>query len=116
MNPIAMSALLKAILVPLATRCSTGSVISATPDANALPGTAVVQNLINGGEFWALLACLAVLFGGSVAWAFGNMGGNVQSAAYGKRGVIFGGLAALVIGAGPYLINFFLAAGQGACQ
>ena len=82
------------------------------PDASALPGGDVLQNLMNGLEFWALALALVGLVIGAAAWALGSHGQNYQQTFVGRRAVLISGLAALLIGAGPGIVNFFFNTGQ----
>ena len=45
-------------------------------------------------------------------WAFGHYSQNYQQAYNGRKGVMVAGLAALLIGGAPYIINFFVIAGS----
>jgi hypothetical protein len=83
------------------------------PDTNALPGGRVLQNLMNGVGGWALALSLVGLVVGAAAWALGSHGQNYQQSYVGRRAVVISGLAALLIGAGPAIVNFFFHAGQG---
>ena len=87
--------------------------LSLSPDPTALPGGQVLQHLMNGLEFWALMLALAGLLVGAAAWALGSHGQNYQHTYVGRRAVLISGLAARVIGAGPAIVNFFFATGQG---
>jgi hypothetical protein len=51
---------------------------------------------------------------GAVMWAFGHYSQNYQQAYNGRKGVLVSGVAAILIGAAPMMINFFLHLGQGA--
>ncbi len=83
------------------------------PNANALPGGQLLQNLMNGIGGWALALSLVGLVIGAAAWALGSHGQNYQQTFVGRRAVLISALAALLIGAGPAIVNFFFAAGQG---
>jgi MFS family permease len=83
------------------------------PDTNSLPGGQVLQNLMNGLGGWALALALVGLVIGAAAWALGSHGQNYQQSYVGRRAVLISGLAALLIGAGPAIVNFFFHAGQG---
>jgi len=83
------------------------------PDTNALPGGQLLQNLMNGVGGWALALALVGLVIGAAAWALGSHGQNYQQSYVGRRAVLISGLAALLIGAGPAIVNFFFHAGQG---
>jgi hypothetical protein len=87
--------------------------VTMTPDVNSLPGGSVLQKLMNGLGGWALALSLVGLLIGAAAWALGSHGQNYQQTFVGRRAVLISGLAALLIGAGPALVNFFFQAGQG---
>ncbi len=89
-----------------------GDVVQMKPDVNALPGGSVLQNLMNGLEFWALALALVGLVVGAAAWALGSHGQNYQQSYVGRRAVLISGLAALLIGAGPGIVSFFFNTGQ----
>jgi hypothetical protein len=84
-----------------------------TPDTSALPGGDVLQKLMNGIDGWALALSLVGLVIGAAAWALGSHGQNYQQSYVGRRAVLISGLAALLIGAGPGIVNFFFNTGQG---
>ena len=84
-----------------------------TPDTGALPGGNVLQNLMNGLDGWALALSLVGMVIGAAAWALGSHGQNYQQSFVGRRAVLISGLAALLIGAGPGIVNFFFNTGQG---
>ncbi len=87
--------------------------VEMTPDTNALPGGQVLQNLINGIGGWALALALVGLLIGAAAWALGSHGQNYHQTYVGRKAVLVSGLAALLIGAGPAIVNFFFHAGTG---
>ncbi len=87
--------------------------VTLSPDTNALPGGQVLQHLMNGIGGWALALSLVGLLVGAAAWALGSHGQNYQQSYVGRRAVLISGLAALLIGAGPAIVNFFFNAGQG---
>jgi MFS family permease len=87
--------------------------VTAQPDTSALPGGAELQKLMNGLDGWALTLSLVGLLIGAAAWALGSHGQNYQQSFVGRRAVLISGLAALLIGAGPAIVNFFFQAGQG---
>jgi hypothetical protein len=84
-----------------------------SPNTGALPGGNVLQNLMNGLDGWALALSLVGLVVGAAAWALGSHGQNYQQSFVGRRAVLISGLAALLIGAGPGIVNFFFNTGQG---
>ena len=92
----------------------TGAVIAAVdarPDPSQLPGGQVLQNLTDGVMGWALILALVALVISAVAWALGSNSNNYQYSVAGRRGVVVAGLAALLIGAAPAIINFFFDTG-----
>lgn len=82
------------------------------PDPKGLPGGQVLQQLTNGIGAWALLLSLVALLVGAALWALGSHSQNYQQSFTGRRAVLVSGLAALLIGAAPALVNFFFHAGQ----
>lgn len=94
----------------------TGSLVASvtmTPTPTDLPGGQVLQQLTNGIGGWALIASLVGLVVGAGVWALGSHGQNYQQSYVGRRAVLISGLAALLIGAGPAIVNFFFTTGQG---
>jgi MFS family permease len=87
--------------------------VQVQPDTTKLPGGQVLQNLMNGLDGWALALSLVALVIGAAAWALGSHAQNYQQTYVGRRAVLISGLAALLIGAGPAIVNFFFQAGQG---
>ncbi|HEX4244465.1 MAG TPA: DUF6112 family protein [Acidimicrobiales bacterium] len=87
--------------------------VTLAPDTSSLPGGQVLQHLMNGLGGWALALSLAGLLIGAAAWALGSHGQNYQQSFVGRRAVLISGLAALLIGAGPAIVNFFFTAGKG---
>jgi MFS family permease len=87
--------------------------VQVQPDTSKLPGGQVLQNLMNGLDGWALALSLVALVIGAAAWALGSHAQNYQQSYVGRRAVLISGLAALLIGAGPAIVNFFYNAGQG---
>jgi AcrR family transcriptional regulator len=88
-------------------------VVGMKPQSDQLPGGALLQNLMDGLQFWALALALVGLVIGAAAWALGSHGQNYQQTYIGRRAVLISGLAALLIGAGPGIVNFFYTAGTG---
>lgn len=88
------------------------SAVTMSPDPNALPGIAELKTLTDGLGAWALGLALAALLVGAALWAVGAHAQNFQQSLVGRRAVLIAGLAALLIGAAPELVNFFFSAGQ----
>jgi MFS family permease len=77
-----------------------------------LPGGQTLAALASGVGHWALLATVLGVVVGAVLWAFGHYSHNYQQAYNGRKGVMVSGLAALLIGAAPTIVTFFLGQGQ----
>ena len=82
------------------------------PRPSGLPGSEVLQGLVNGLAFWGLLAALAALVVGAAVWAWASHAQNHHYSASGRRAAGVAALAALLIGAAPALINVFAEAGD----
>ena len=87
--------------------------VSMTPDPTQLPGGQVLQKLTDGLGGWALALSLVGLLIGAAAWALGAHSQNYQQSYSGRKAVLVSGFAALLIGAGPAIVNFFFSTGQG---
>jgi hypothetical protein len=85
--------------------------VHVTPDPSGLPGSSVLQSLVNGLAFWMLLAALAGVLIGAGVWALASHGNNHHYASRGRAGALVSAGAALVIGAAGAIVNFFVEAG-----
>ena len=85
--------------------------VHVTPDPSGLPGSNVLQSLVNGLAFWMLLASLAGVLIGAGVWALASHGNNHHWASRGRAGALVSAAAALVIGASGAIVNFFVEAG-----
>jgi hypothetical protein len=81
--------------------------VTATPDPGGLPGSNVLQQIVNGAEAWALAITLLGAFVGAALWAVASHTNNHHYAARGRMAALVSAASALVIGAGPGLVNFF---------
>jgi Family of unknown function (DUF6112) len=81
--------------------------VSAHPNLTALPGSNVLQQLVNGVEAWALVIALIGAFVGAALWAVASHTHNHHYAARGRMAALVSAAAALVVGAAPGLVNFF---------
>ncbi len=81
--------------------------VTAHPDAGGLPGSNVLQQLVNGAQAWALAIALLGAFVGAGMWAVASHTQNHHYAARGRMAALISGASALVVGAGPGLVNFF---------
>lgn len=86
--------------------------VTVNPKAGGLPGSEVLQQFIDGLAFWALLACVGAVLVSATVWAFAAHSNNHHYSANGRRGLLVAAAAALAIGAGPALVNFFAEAGD----
>ncbi len=81
--------------------------VVAHPNPGGLPGSNVLQQLVNGAEAWALAIALLGAFVGAAMWALASHSHNPHYASRGRMAALVSGASALVIGAGPGLVNFF---------
>ena len=81
--------------------------VQAHPVLTSLPGSNVLQQLVDGAQAWALAVALLGTFIGAGLWAVASHSHNHHHAARGRMAALVSAAAALVVGAGPGLINFF---------
>jgi hypothetical protein len=81
--------------------------VAAHPNPAGLPGSNVLQQLVNGAEAWALAIALLGAFIGAGLWAVASHTHSHQYAARGRMAALISAAAALVVGSAPGLINFF---------
>jgi Mn2+/Fe2+ NRAMP family transporter len=81
--------------------------VTAHPVLTNLPGSNVLQQLVNGAEAWALAIALLGAFVGAALWAVAAHSHNHHYAARGRMAALISGAAALVVGSAPGLVNFF---------
>lgn len=81
--------------------------VTAHPNPGGLPGSNVLQQLVNGAEAWALGIALLGAFVGAAMWALASHSHNPHYASRGRMAALVSAASALVIGAGPGLVNFF---------
>ena len=81
--------------------------VSAHPNPKGLPGSNVLQQLVDGAEAWALAVALLGAFVGAAIWAVASHTQNHHYAARGRMAALISGASALVVGAAPGLVNFF---------
>jgi hypothetical protein len=86
--------------------------VNVTPRASGLPGSRVLQDIVDGLAFWALLGCLAAMIAAAAIWAFAAHSNNHHYSANGRRGLLVSAMAALAIGASAAIVNFFAEAGD----
>jgi hypothetical protein len=81
--------------------------VTAHPNPTGLPGSNVLQQLVNGAEAWALAIALLGAFVGAALWAVASHSHNHHYAARGRMAALVSAAAALLVGAAPGLVNFF---------
>lgn len=81
--------------------------VTAHPNLTGLPGSNVLQQIVNGAEAWALSIALLGAFVGAALWAVASHTHNHQYAARGRMAALISAAAALVVGSAPGLVNFF---------
>lgn len=81
--------------------------VTAQPDLKALPGSNVLQQLVNGAEAWALVLAVLGAFVGAAVWALAAHTHNHHYAARGRTAALVSGASALIVGSAPGLVNFF---------
>jgi len=86
--------------------------VSASPNLHSLPGSNVLQKLIDGAQGWGLALSLLGLFVGMAMWGVASHVHNPHQALRGRSAALISAAAALAIGAGPALVNFFSSLGQ----
>jgi hypothetical protein len=83
------------------------SAVTAHPNLKGLPGSNVLQQLVDGAQAWALAVALLGAFIGAAVWAVASHSQNHHYAARGRMAALISGASALVVGAAPGLVNFF---------
>jgi hypothetical protein len=81
--------------------------VTAHPSLTSLPGSNVLQQLVNGAEAWALAIALLGAFIGAAMWAVAAHSHNHHYAARGRMAALISAASALIVGAAPGLVNFF---------
>jgi hypothetical protein len=95
------------MLITPASMLLTPAGVTAHPDLKGLPGSNVLQQLVNGAEAWSLTIALLGAFVGAGLWAVASHTHNHHYAARGRMAALISGAAALIVGAAPGLVNFF---------
>jgi uncharacterized protein DUF6112 len=86
--------------------------VHVNPDPKSLPGSTVLQQLINGLAFWMLIAALAGVLIGAGVWGVAAHANNHHWSARGRSGALGSLAAALVIGGAGPIVNFFAELGR----
>ncbi len=94
-------------ILPIAGPSGFVPAVNAHPTVTALPGSNVLQQLVNGAEAWALAIALLGAFVGAALWALASHSHNHHYAARGRMAALVSAAAALVVGSAPGIVNFF---------
>jgi hypothetical protein len=86
--------------------------VTSSPNLHGLPGSNVLQKLIDGAQGWGLAFSLLGLFVGMAVWGVASHVHSPHHAMRGRSAALVSTAAALAIGAGPALVNFFSSLGQ----
>lgn len=87
-------------------------IINASPNQDAVPGAPQLITLLGGIQWAAFFAAVCCAIVGGALWAVAGQSGNYQHASRGKQAVIAAVLGAILIGAGPHLVEFFFGIGS----
>ncbi len=87
--------------------------IDIPPNTNGLPGLAALESIVGALLTFGLVAAVAGVAIGAIAWAIGSHSSNPHVAGKGKTGVLVAGAAAMLIGAANTLVTFFNGVGTG---
>lgn len=82
------------------------------PNANGLPGSSVVTDLLGGLQAWALFGSIAAVLLGAAVWGLSTHTGSAVGVHRGRTALLGGALGAVIAGAGPAIVNFFFSTGQ----
>ncbi|MFF4364383.1 DUF6112 family protein [Streptomyces sp. NPDC001604] len=83
-----------------------------TPSGGGLPGLAVLKNVVNSINLFAIVAVVGALAVSLGVWAWGHHTGGHQAEANGKKGAVVAAGAALGLGAANGVVAFFSALGS----
>ena len=86
--------------------------VTLSPDDSNAPGLNALKDLVNGLAAYAVIAALASVLLGGIAWALGERMGLDRASSVGKSGVLAGFGLAFLVGAAAAFVNFFLATGS----
>jgi hypothetical protein len=82
------------------------------PSGGGLPGLAVLKNVVNSINLFAIVAVVGALAVSLGVWAWGHHTGGHQAEANGKKGAVVAAGAALGLGAANGVVAFFSALGS----
>ncbi|ADP85108.1 DUF6112 family protein [Pseudofrankia inefficax] len=103
------------MIVDAASARATGLLLASVqvkPDETKAPGINALKDLVNGLAAYAIIAAVAAVLLGGIAWALGERMGLDRASSMGKSGVLAGFGLAFLVGAAAAFVNFFLATGS----
>ncbi len=88
-----------------------GPSVHVDPNKDGLPGVDEALKIVGALLTFGLIAAVAGIAIGAIAWGIGSHSSNPHVAGRGKTGVMVSCLAALLVGGADILVNFFAGAG-----
>lgn len=82
------------------------------PNINALDGTGQLRSVAGALLMIALIVCVLSMIISAVVWAVATAGGNYQTAARGRTGVIVALVAAILAGSAVAWLKFLIDVGS----
>lgn len=92
------------------------AVVEVDPSQSDAPGLNALRDLVNGLAAYAIIAAVASVLLGGIAWALGERMGMDRASSVGKSGVLAGFGLAFLVGAASAFVNFFLETGKTASE
>lgn len=86
--------------------------VSVTPSADGLPGSGLIQKLLNWGQMLALWGSLAAILIGAAIAGLAQHSGSYSGASSGKKLIMAGAGGALVAGLAPTIVNTLFTAAK----
>jgi hypothetical protein len=82
------------------------------PSSEGLPGTALIQKLLNWGQMIALWSSTGALFAGAAMYGLAREGGSYNGAHRGKSLALSGAVGAILAGLAPTAVNMLFKAAR----
>ena len=86
--------------------------VSVTPSTNGLPGAALIQQILNGGQMLARWGSLGALLVGAAMYGLAREGGSYGGASRGKTLALGGVVGAILAGVAPTAVNMLFTAAR----
>jgi hypothetical protein len=87
-------------------------IVNASPNANDVPGSTQLQQLLSGAMWLGLVGCVAAIVFGGVALGLGRHAGNPHWAERGKVAAVGGFVGAFLIGGAAAIVAFAFGLGS----